>query len=239
MNQTEMGLTSISDTMNNGFEKYTPFLKNKFVTGFLAVILILYASLIAPTLPKSVLNVFGYWWVKLIAFFLIVYLSIHNATIALVCAIAVLVSIYALNNYTSQENMAPVSNTMDDPSGIMANANMQMKTANMDQMRNAINDDAQNNERDIEMSFYDKLKSKFSGNFVSLHEESLGGVPMDKYSHKKTRMQEMTDEVKSLLGGKPAASHGELKSVCSGVLEKNKTSNEITGYDEMPIYGSV
>lgn len=243
MNRTEMGLVSISDTFNEGFEKYTPFLKNKAVTGILVVILILYASIIAPSLPGNVLRVFGYWWFRLIAIFLIVYLSIHNATIALLCAIALMISIYALNKYTTQENMSPVSNTMDDPSGTMAHANLQMKTANMEQMRRAINSDSQNNEKDIKMSFYDRLKSAFSGSsetstFVSLHEESLSGIPMDKYNHKKTRMQEMADEVQSLLGGKPV-SNGELKNVCSGVIEKNKVTNEIVGYDETPIYGTA
>ena len=237
-----------SDSFNKGFDKWTPFLKNNAVVGILMLFLVIYASVIAPSLPAKVLNVFSYWWVKLMCFFLILYLCFHNATLALACAIAVFMSIYALNKYVPNENMAPVSNNADDLSGIMYNSNLQMKTSNVDMLKESIYNDSQDNERNIEMSFYNKLKSKFLGtenvvpvnnSFVSLHEESLSGVSLDNYEHKKSKLQRMSDDVKSLFTNKSNISSSDVHSACSSVVEKNKSSNYVDGYDESPIYNSV
>lgn len=88
------------DQLNRTFHEsaWLNWLDNEYISGALILFLVLYASAIAPKLPGYVLQWFDYSLVKLIAFFLIVYISQKNATVAIVCAIAVLATIMALNH---------------------------------------------------------------------------------------------------------------------------------------------
>lgn len=78
-------------------KKYTSFLDNEYVSAGLSIFLIIYAGMAAPKLPEYVARLFDYTLVKLLMFFLIVYISRKNATVAIIAAIAVMVSIMTLN----------------------------------------------------------------------------------------------------------------------------------------------
>lgn len=89
----------------------TQFLDNPYIAGALTVFLIVYAGAVAPKLPDYVIKMFDYTAVKLVMFFLIVFLSRKNATVALVASIALMVSIMALNRLKfDQEMMSVVDN---------------------------------------------------------------------------------------------------------------------------------
>jgi hypothetical protein len=89
----------------------TGFLNNPYVSGALSAFLIIYAGAAAPKLPASVMKMFDYTLVKLVMFFMIVYMSKQNATVALLSAIALMVSIMAVNNIKiSKEMMTVVKN---------------------------------------------------------------------------------------------------------------------------------
>jgi len=89
-------------------KKYTSFLDNEYVSAGLSIFLIIYAGMAAPKLPGYVARLFDYTLVKLLMFFLIVYISRKNATVAIIAAIAVMVSIMTLNRLKFTEMMEVV-----------------------------------------------------------------------------------------------------------------------------------
>jgi len=77
--------------------------QNEYLSGSLILFLVLYAAYAAPRLPACVLRVFDYTLVKLGIFFLIVYAAKKNATVAIIAAIGLMVTIHALNNLKINE----------------------------------------------------------------------------------------------------------------------------------------
>lgn len=97
-------------SFNKTVQPYLSVLDNKYVSACLTIILIVYASLAAPKLPENVARLFDNSVFKLVLFFLIVYLAKHDATLAIIAAVAVLVSLMTLNKWdVSQEMMANIS----------------------------------------------------------------------------------------------------------------------------------
>jgi len=84
---------------------YTSWLDNPYVSGFLIIFLIVYASMAAPRLPDYIANLFDYTAFKLLIFFLILYVSKKNATVALVASVALVVSIMALDKLKFKSEM--------------------------------------------------------------------------------------------------------------------------------------
>ena len=86
------------NNFDNQINNYLGFLQNEYATAAISLFLILYAGVIAPKLPPNVLSWFDNWIVQIALFFVIVYISNKNATIALIAAIAVLVTLMVANN---------------------------------------------------------------------------------------------------------------------------------------------
>lgn len=118
------------DTMINNFDRvaqnWLSFLDNEYVSSALIIFLIVYASLAAPKLPNYILKLFDYTIVKLVLFFLIAYIAQKNASIAIIAAVGLLVTIMALNKFkldstlnrmiNKSESMTSVSYGVFDPS---------------------------------------------------------------------------------------------------------------------------
>lgn len=85
------------EAFDNTVRDYTTWLDNPYVSGALTIFLIVYASMAAPKLPHHIAKLFDYTLFKLLMFFLIVYISKKNATVALVAAVALMVSIMTLD----------------------------------------------------------------------------------------------------------------------------------------------
>nr|QBK88942.1 MAG: uncharacterized protein LCMiAC02_00350 [Mimivirus LCMiAC02] len=73
--------------------------KNKYVSSAIALFLILYAGLAAPKLPRRFAKIFENPIVKLIIFFLIAYTAKKDPNVAIIAAIALMVSLYTLSKY--------------------------------------------------------------------------------------------------------------------------------------------
>lgn len=73
-------------------------LKNDYATAAISLFLILYAGIIAPKLPSYVLRWFNHWLIQVGLFFAIVLVSGKNPTVALITAVAVLVTLMVANN---------------------------------------------------------------------------------------------------------------------------------------------
>jgi len=106
-------LSEFSDSFNSFVSPKISFLNNEYVSAFLMVILIAYASLAAPRLPENIVKVLDHPLAKLIVFFLIVYLARYNASVAIVAAVAVLITLMTLNKYNVQREMMGNLSTME------------------------------------------------------------------------------------------------------------------------------
>ena len=87
MNQFDSSVNSGLAYINN----------NKYLNAVLITFLILYAGLAAPALPPKVLVMFDNIFVKFVIFFLIAYYAQHDTGVAAIAAIALMVTLYALN----------------------------------------------------------------------------------------------------------------------------------------------
>lgn len=98
------------EAFDNTVRNYLSVLDNEYVSAGLALFLILYAGMAAPKLPAYIANLFDYTLFKLAVFFMIVYVSRRSPTVAIIAAVAVMVSIMTLNKLKfGQEMMAVVS----------------------------------------------------------------------------------------------------------------------------------
>ena len=83
-------------------------LNNEYVSTALIVFLVAYASMAAPRLPQSVANLFEKTWFRFLVFFAIAYLAKQNATVAVVAALAVLVTLQTVNRYAVNRDLQQV-----------------------------------------------------------------------------------------------------------------------------------
>lgn len=98
------------ETIKNMFS----FLDNKYVYAGVYLFLMLYASLVAPKLPSYIVKIFDNLFVKLLFFFLIVYVIVRNPTVAIVATISVMVILLIINNIkTTNETMADIEKEND------------------------------------------------------------------------------------------------------------------------------
>jgi len=73
--------------------------KNNYLVAIIAIILVLYASLIAPKLPPFIYKLFDFKVIQLLMLFLIALIAQKNGTIALISAICFVVTLIFLNNF--------------------------------------------------------------------------------------------------------------------------------------------
>jgi hypothetical protein len=73
------------------------FLENKYITAGITLFLILYTSLAAPRLPYRIAKLFDYAIVKLFIFFVIIYISRKDPSIALIAALGMMITLMALD----------------------------------------------------------------------------------------------------------------------------------------------
>ena len=91
-------MASVKNNFDTQVDSYLGFLKNEYAVAGISLFLILYAGVIAPKLPSNILKWFDNWIVQVALFFAIVYISKKNATVALITAVAVLVTLMVANN---------------------------------------------------------------------------------------------------------------------------------------------
>jgi hypothetical protein len=78
---------------------------NEYLSGAIKLILILYAGLAAPQLPEYIAKFFDNAIVKLIIYFLIVYTAKQDPTVAIIAAIAVMVTLHTVNKLKFNNQM--------------------------------------------------------------------------------------------------------------------------------------
>jgi hypothetical protein len=149
-------IANISNTIDKSVDDYVGiFLNDEYVKAAISLFLILYAGVIAPKLPSSILKWFDNWVVQIALFFAIVYISNKNATIALIASVAVLVTLMVANNQiglklmlNKSEGFASMNNEVngyDEGHDFLANQNTdylpeQLAEQNQDGIQGLVDD---------------------------------------------------------------------------------------------------
>merc|ERR1712072_256562 len=100
------------DTVNDLSRQVDSFLKsvysNKTANAVIGLFLVLYASLAAPKLPKSVAQIFGNKIFKMIFLFLVAYMASRNVSVAIVAAVALVVSMQTFSFHQANEKVQQI-----------------------------------------------------------------------------------------------------------------------------------
>ena len=73
--------------VNRTLQQLRELLDNEYVSPCIALSLVLYAGMVAPSLPENISRLFQNTLFKLVVFFLIAYTSRRNPTIAIIAAV--------------------------------------------------------------------------------------------------------------------------------------------------------
>jgi len=97
-------------------------LDNKYVSGTVRLFLILYAGLIAPKLPAGLAKLFQNSVFKVLVLFLIVYVGMKDATVALLVAVGFTVSMVTLNKLETVNSLGGLLDSVVDSPQQVANS---------------------------------------------------------------------------------------------------------------------
>ena len=110
----------LSDNFNNIVNRaFTIVDSNKIVYTVIGLFLVLYAAIVAPTLPISITKYFKNTWFKLAFMFLIGYLATKNASVAIISAIALLVTLQTLSSQETKNTIIGTVGQEDDINGLV------------------------------------------------------------------------------------------------------------------------
>jgi colicin import membrane protein len=87
-------VNQVSDSIKNLVDKFS---ENKILTTIVVIVLILYGALAAPKLPRVVAQVFDNTLFKLVYMFAIGYIATKDPTVAIIAAVALLLTIQGLS----------------------------------------------------------------------------------------------------------------------------------------------
>lgn len=95
-------LNRLTEFLNNAFS-------NPYVSAIGAIIVILYAGLMAPKLPAQIASLFDYTVFKIMILALILYIFKFNPTLAILVAVAFFISLQTLSRFKVNNLAANVS----------------------------------------------------------------------------------------------------------------------------------
>jgi len=106
ISNSSISSTSYSELLKNP----TKFLENKYVKAVLYIILILYASVIAPKLPNWITYYLEYPIVKIFIIFIIGLLATQDATAAIIATIGVTITYLFINDLQHTKYIQNINN---------------------------------------------------------------------------------------------------------------------------------
>ncbi len=95
-------VNKLTQVVNDGLEYVN---SNRILSAVLGLFLVLYAALAAPKLPKSVTSWFDNTWFKLGFMFLIAYMATRDPSVAIISAVALLVTLQTLSAQKTAETV--------------------------------------------------------------------------------------------------------------------------------------
>jgi len=106
-------MSNFDENLNNLIRK----MDNEYVSGAVSLFLILYAGMAAPKLPERIARLFESTLFKILIFFLIAYIGQKKPTVAIIVAVAMVVSLQTLHRHEINRkmiNMVPDVEDEDD-----------------------------------------------------------------------------------------------------------------------------
>jgi hypothetical protein len=110
ISNSSISSTSYSELLKNP----TKFLENKYVKAVLYIILILYASVIAPKLPNWITYYLEYPIVKIFIIFIIGLLATHDPTAAIIATIGVTITYLFISEYKDTNDIQKIYDNEKD-----------------------------------------------------------------------------------------------------------------------------
>jgi len=166
---------STVENFDDTVKQYLSFLDNEYVSASLSLFLLLYASLAAPKLPKFIAQLFDYKLFKLFIFFLIVFVARKNPTIAIIAAIAVIVSLETLNRYKINDHMMNIVQLEHENENIRKISGMCKCSCEVDENMNydnlPVSEEPEVYAEEPEVLYYDEIDQTEQINH--LHEQEL------------------------------------------------------------------
>jgi len=104
----------LSDTVDTQVNKRLGFLDNKYISPFIAIILIVYANMAAPKLPENVVTLFDSTWFKILFLSLIAYNAKNDPAVSLIAAVVILVGLNTLDKYDVSKEVKDLIGMGDD-----------------------------------------------------------------------------------------------------------------------------
>ena len=93
------------------------FLRNEYVTGVVALFVVLYASNVAPRLPDVVIDLFNNPIFRVFVLFLVAYVANKNPAVALLVSVAFVVTLNVINRQEAEEGFLDVIDTFTGGEG--------------------------------------------------------------------------------------------------------------------------
>jgi hypothetical protein len=244
------------EVFDNKVKNYLSFLDNDYVSAGLSLFLILYAGMAAPKLPTYVAKLFDNVFVQLLMFFLIVYVSRKNPTVAIIAAVAVMVSLMTLNKIKFNQEMMSVVN---GENGSKRRVNLNGCNCDCDSVEDVVVSGSSGSSESEESEpvgveegthSYEELDHVEELPVVALHQESSSGVEetvhssVEEHEHKVDQIMQIKSEQEEKLGRK--MTDDELRSLCSAVANKGGCANggcgaqgDLEGFNGRTSYASA
>lgn len=92
------------------------FLRNEYLTGVIALFVVLYASNVSPRLPDVVMDLFNNPVFRVFVLFLVAYVANKNPAVALLVSVGFVVTLNVINRQEAEEGFLDVIDTFNSPS---------------------------------------------------------------------------------------------------------------------------
>ena len=223
-------------------------LKNEYVCWGLRIILVLYAAMVAPNLNREVSSIFDNVIVRLIVACVIVFLSFHDTTLAILLSIAFVVSIQTLNKHkVNTITSLPESFMVNDEHNMADLRNNHVRMDNMNE--NFMSQDGNTSEEihrlrdNTREEVMQHRKNMHNENFLNNSEEQqteMEGENEGFVSGPNSETQSEQQQQPSVCGGpnNQFTTQSQLYDAANNLVNKNQVNSVATFCPELNAQGS-
>lgn len=154
-------------------------LDNEYVSSGISLFLVLYAGMAAPELPESVARWFENTFFRLLVFFLIIYMSKRDPTIAIIAAVGLMVSLQTLSKYNMEKNMMKEAGGPVEDKAVVQG---QEAANELQELEKEVADDAESMDTDYRDQFYPGYVDYKQEHLSRRHDEPVAGFDDGEYA---------------------------------------------------------
>ena len=217
---------STTKNLNTGLNN---FFQNEFVSWGLRILLVLYAAMVAPNINKDISYIFDSVIVRLIIACLIVFLSFHDTTLAILLAIAFVVSIQTLNKHKVNQITNLPESFMDQENSHMEGHNesfMDQEHSNMEGHKESFMDKDHSHMEGHNESFMDQDHSHMEGHNESFMGQDHSNMEGHNESFMGQEHSQMEGHNESFMGNDFAQMENNYETFMGGNQEEHTEHKE-------------